>query len=89
VVLGPVRKPHAQSSQAAAQSPTEQAAIAVVRGWLSGWEAKDPDKVASYMNNDVQYSAYYRRDITERGKSLPGGTPKIPSVNQMTIRLNE
>lgn len=56
VVCGLVRTPHAQSSPATAQSPIEQAAVRVVRGWLSGWEAKDPDKVASYMADDGFWS---------------------------------
>ena len=50
-VAGP--QPHAQSAQTPAMSGTEQAALDVVKGWISGWLAKDPDKVASYMAEDV------------------------------------
>ena len=53
VVLGLVREPRAQSSDLPAMSATEQEAIKVVRGWLSGWETKNPERVASFMAEDV------------------------------------
>ena len=53
VVVGLVREPRAQSSDAPPLSATEQAAIKVVRGWLSGWDTKNPERVASFMADDV------------------------------------
>lgn len=52
-MLGLLRTPHAQSSQASALSASEQAALEVVRAWIAGWEAKDPEKVAATMTEDV------------------------------------
>ena len=48
---------------------TEQAGLEVVKNWVAAWNAKDPDKVASYMADDLEYSTYYPRYITELGKA--------------------
>lgn len=50
-------------------APDEQKALDLVKGWVAAWNAKDADKVASFMADDVQYSAYYPRNITQVGKA--------------------
>ena len=48
--------PRAQTPQATL-SASEQAAIEVVRGWVGGWEAKNPGLVGSFMDEDVREGA--------------------------------
>lgn len=47
----------------------ERAALDVVKGWVAAWNAKDADKVASFMADDVSYSTYYPTNITEVGRA--------------------
>lgn len=50
------------SQQAAAQAtqatPDEQAAVELVRDWFAAWNAKDTQKVASYLAPDVVFRSY-------------------------------
>ncbi len=48
------------NSVAHAQTPAhfnsyEQQAIKVVQGWMEAWRSKDPNKVAAFMTEDVQF----------------------------------
>lgn len=48
------------NSVAHAQTPTEfnsheQQAIKVVQGWMEAWRSKDPNKIAAFMTEDVQF----------------------------------
>jgi limonene-1,2-epoxide hydrolase len=47
----------------------EQPALELVKNWVAAWNARYPVKVASYMSDDAQYSAYYPQYITEIGKA--------------------
>ena len=47
----------------------EQPALELVKNWVAAWNAKDAEKVASYMADDVQFSPYYPQYITEIGKA--------------------
>lgn len=68
----------AQSAQSA-MTAQERAAAEIAQGWVAGWVAGDPDKVASYMEDDVLFSPSYPAILLERGKKrfLDENTPSI------------
>jgi len=46
----------AQSQPSSPLNSYEQAAIKVVSDWTAAWQAKDPDKMAQYMADDINFS---------------------------------
>ena len=45
----------AQSQPSRALNTYEQAAIKVVSDWTAAWQAKDPDKMASLVTDDIKF----------------------------------
>lgn len=66
---------------------TEAAALAVVESWVAGWNAKDPQAVASLMTDNVQFSTMYPEHITETSSAhfLASRSEDITGGVEMTI----
>jgi hypothetical protein len=53
--FGIVTRTAAQSQPSRPLNTYEQAAIKVVRDWTAAWQAKDPDKMASLVTDDIKF----------------------------------
>jgi limonene-1,2-epoxide hydrolase len=61
--------PQEQAPPLSSFAQLEQAGLEVVKNWVAAWNGKDPDKVASYMADGVEYSSDYPQHITELGRA--------------------
>jgi len=53
--FGIATRTEAQSQPSRASNSYEQAAIKVVSDWTAAWQAKDPDKMASLVTDDIKF----------------------------------
>lgn len=53
--FGMATRIEAQSQPSRASNSYEQAAIKVVSDWTAAWQAKDPDKMASLVTDDIKF----------------------------------
>ena len=64
-------------------TPQERADVQVVLDWFAAWELKDPEKVASYMGENVEFRpvpdqamGHGRAEFVKREQGLLNGGPK-------------
>ena len=67
----------------ASLTPQERADVQVVLDWFAAWELKDPEKVASYMGENVEFRpvpdqpmGHGRAEFVKREQGLLQGGPK-------------
>ena len=76
------------AQESPSMTPQERADVQVVRDWFAAWASKDPEKVASYMGDEVEFRpvpnqpmGHGRAEFVKREQRLLQGGP--------TARLTE